>query len=82
MAKETFTSKLSELKQDLLKNPVNSVVQKVIPLKKEILTEKKYTQISAYIEDDLLDSFKMKCLKEKTKMSPVIEELIKNWILG
>lgn len=81
MAKETFASKLSELKEDLLKKPVNSVVQQVIPVKSEVLPDKKYTQISAYIEDNLLDSFKMKCLKEKTKMSPMIEDLIRNWVL-
>ena len=80
MAKDAFKTKLSELKSDLLNTPVAMPLQKVIPVKELAEPKRSYTQISAYIEDATLEAVKMKCLKEKKKLSPLIEELLQAWL--
>ncbi len=38
------------------------------------------TAISFRLPDTLLKDFKAKCKKEKVKMAPIVEELLKNFI--
>ncbi len=82
MSKTAFKSKLSEFKSELASTSIAIPIQKVVIESKENQVKKQYTQISAYIEIDTLDAIKMKCLKEKKKLSPLIEELLTKWLNG
>jgi len=79
MEKTSFSDKQKMFAENLKSQPVQIPLQKVEPIKTSSKKERS-EQISAWINSDLLEEVKLKMVKEKKKLTGLLEELLTEYV--
>jgi hypothetical protein len=85
MAKSAFDEKKKFFAESLMSTPTKVTMQAVEVIDKpKTLSSKKDVseQISAWITSELMEKVRIKMIKDKKKLTPLLEELLNNYING
>lgn len=83
MAKDNFEDKKKLFAESLLSTPTKVTMQKVEPIdsKGKVGGKKDISeQISAWIPSELMESVRIKMIKDKKKLTPLLEELLTKYV--
>jgi hydroxymethylpyrimidine/phosphomethylpyrimidine kinase len=83
MAKSTFDEKKKFFAESLMSTPTKVTMQSVEVIEKQKNKGNKKEvseQISAWISSDLMEKVKIKMIKDKKKLTALLEELLENYL--
>lgn len=83
MAKDNFEDKKKMFAESLLNTPTKVTMQKVelVDNKPNVRGKKDISeQISAWIPSELMESVRIKMIKDKKKLTPLLEELLTKYL--
>lgn len=83
MAKNNFEDKKKLFAESLLSTPTKVTMQKVEPVEnkgKPVGKKEISEQISAWIPSGLMESVRIKMIKDKKKLTPLLEELLTKYV--
>lgn len=84
MAKNNFDDKKKMFAESLMSTPPKVTMQTVEPVEKtksQTGSKKDVSeQISAWISSDLMEQVRIRMIKDKKKLTPLLEELLSNYV--